>query len=154
MTWPHDLLLAEIKPYEDRYRDQMISLWERSVRATHDFLEPGDIDYYKQLVNEIDFYAFDVYCLVAGEKVLGFMGISGDKIEALFLDPDHIGKGLGKKLMYFALDELMANKVDVNEQNTHAVEFYSQFGFRSYARTEKDDAGKDYPILKMRIPPR
>lgn len=69
----------------------------------------------------------------------------------LFIDADFIGRGFGKKLMLFALNELRANKVDVNEQNTKAVKFYSKFGFVTYARTEKDPEGKDYPILKMKL---
>jgi putative acetyltransferase len=47
------------------------------------------------------------------------------------------------------LDELNADKVNVNEQNIDAVKFYSKFGFVTYERTEKDSEG--YPILKMKL---
>ena len=43
-----------------------------------------------------------------------------------------------------------ADKVDVNEQNTGVVAFYKKLGFETYERTEKDDRGKDYPLLRMR----
>lgn len=141
----------EIQPYNDRFKEQMIQVWENSVRATHDFLTPSDIDYYKKIVSAIDFKSFQVFCLTESDSVLGFIGIADDKIEMLFLAPEHIGKGYGKTLIRFAIDELGAKKVDVNEQNQKATNFYTKFGFRTYARTDKDDEGKDYPILKMKL---
>jgi putative acetyltransferase len=141
----------EIQPYNDKFKEQMILVWENSVRATHDFLVPSDIDYYKKIVSSIDFNSFPVFCLTEANTVLGFIGIADNKIEMLFLAPEHIGKGFGKTLMNFAINELDVNKVDVNEQNHNAVNFYSKFGFLPYERTDKDDEGKDYPILKMKL---
>lgn len=142
--------LFEIRPYEEKFRRQIISVWERSVRATHVFVLPTDIDHFKEIVEKIDFSSFPVFCLTEGESVRGFLGVEGASIEMLFLDPAYIGRGFGKRLMEFALHELRANRVDVNEQNTRAVRFYSRFGFQAYERTEKDPEGKDYPILKMK----
>ncbi|WP_052249974.1 GNAT family N-acetyltransferase [Flavobacterium sp. KMS] len=142
---------TEIQPYNDKFKEQMILVWENSVRATHDFLVPSDIDYYKKIVSSIDFNSFPVFCLTEADTVLGFIGIAENKIEMLFLAPEHIGKGFGKTLMNFAINELDVNKVDVNEQNHNAINFYSKFGFLPYDRTDKDDEGKDYPILKMKL---
>ncbi|MDX6183316.1 GNAT family N-acetyltransferase [Flavobacterium sp. Fl-77] len=141
----------EIQPYNERFKEQMILVWENSVRSTHNFLMLSDIDYYKTIVSGIDFNSFPVFCLTNSDKVLGFIGVSDYKIEMLFLAPEHIGKGFGKTLMNFAINELAVDKVDVNEQNQNAVNFYSKFGFLTYDRTDKDDEGKDYPILKMKL---
>ncbi len=141
----------EIQPYNDTFKEEIVLVWENSVRATHDFLNSSDIDYYKKIVSGIDFNSFPVFCLTDADKVLGFMGIAEHKIEMLFLAPEHIGKGFGKILMNFAINELAVDKVDVNEQNQNAVNFYSKFDFVPYDRTDKDDEGKDYPILKMKL---
>jgi putative acetyltransferase len=141
----------EIQPYNDKFKEQMIQVWESSVRATHDFLIPSDIDYYKKIVSAIDFNSFQVFCLTEVDTLHGFIGIADNKIEMLFLAPERIGKGLGKTLINFAINELGANKVDVNEQNQNAANFYTKFGFVTYARADKDDEGKDYPILKMKL---
>lgn len=146
-------LPIEIVPYQETHRDQLVTVWEASVRATHGFLDPADIDYFKSIVMTIDFRAFPVYCLLRGKELLGFLGVSDQKIEMLFLSPACIGQGWGKKLVRFAIDELQADKVDVNEQNLDAVRFYKKCGFEVYDRTEKDSTGKDYPILQMRLSP-
>lgn len=140
-----------IKPYEKKLRDQLVAVWERSVLATHHFLRPEDFITIKALVQTIDFSAFDVYCLLLNKQVIGFLGVAEKKAEMLFLDPDYLGQGLGKKLMDFAISELHANLVDVNEQNSEAVKFYERYGFKTYERTERDDQGNLYPLLRMKL---
>ena len=67
----------------------------------------------------------------------------------LFMKPDSIGQGIGKKLLEFAVNECNCKFVSVNEQNTRALDFYLRFGFRVISRTEKDPIGLPYPILQM-----
>jgi len=143
----------EIKAYQEKYREQMISVWEKSVRATHRFVTSDEVNRLKELVKQIDFNSYSVYCLISENEVLGFVGVEDDIVESLFLDPDYIGQKLGTKLMNFALNELKADKVNVNEQNLDAIKFYSKFGFVTYERTEKDIYGNNYPILKMILKP-
>ncbi len=141
----------ELIPYKEEFREQLIAVWEKSVSATHHFVTPEEVARLKELVKQIDFNSFQVYCLVSESKVLGFLGVEDHVIESLFLDPDYIGQKLGTRMMNFALNELKADKVNVNEQNSDAIQFYSKFGFVTYERTEKDEYGNDYPILKMKL---
>ena len=141
----------EIKAYNQNYKQQILTVWEQSVLATHDFLNPADFKEIKELVQTIDFYHFQMYCLTVDDIVIGFIGVADKKIEMLFLDPKYFGQGLGKMLMNFAINELAAHKVDVNEQNIKAVNFYKKSGFEIIGRTEKDDQGRDYPLLRMKL---
>ena len=140
-----------IRTYDQKYKQQILTVWEQSVLATHDFLTPADFTEIKELVQTINFDHFQVYCVAEDDLVIGFIGVADKKIEMLFLDPKYFGQGLGKMLMEFALRELAADKVDVNEQNIKAVTFYKNFGFEIIERTEKDDQGRDYPLLRMRL---
>jgi len=141
----------KIEKYTDKDREQILNVWEKSVLATHDFLNPTDFEEIKRLVYTFNFNDFEVYCLKQNEEVAGFIGLAERKIEMLFFSPEYIGKGLGRKLTDFAFSELNANKVDVNEQNTNAVKFYRKLGFKTYERTDKDDQGKEYPLLRMKL---
>ncbi len=140
-----------IKAYHPSDKNQLLAVWEKSVLATHHFLSQEDFVFIKSLLQEMDFEMLNVYCLLHQQKVIGFIGIDEKKIEMLFLDPYYIGKGLGKQLMEFALTDHGATFVDVNEQNPNAVAFYQKFGFTTFERTEKDDLGKDYPLLRMKL---
>ncbi len=141
----------EIIEYSDKYKYQILSVWEKSVLATHDFLKKEDFIEIKALVHSIDFNDFQVFCLLNEKRVLGFIGVAEKKVEMLFIDPAYIGQGLGKKLLNFATLELNSNLVDVNEQNTNALKFYQKFGFEIFERSDRDEQGRVYPILRMRL---
>lgn len=140
-----------IVEYRDSHKSEILSVWEQSVKATHHFLLESDFEEYKKILQNFDFKDLGVFCLVENEKVIGFIGIHSEKIEMLFLNPDYIGKGLGKQLTDFALSNFEINYVDVNEQNPKATVFYKKIGFETFDRSEKDDMGKPYPILKMKL---
>jgi len=141
----------EISQYHDNYKQQVLAVWEKSVLATHHFLTPNDFEEIKELVSNIIFNEFEVYCLTKENLVLGFVGVADKKIEMLFLDPNYFGKGLGLQLLHFAIKELKAEQVDVNEQNSKAVKFYQQCGFETFEKTDKDEQGRNYPLLRMKL---
>jgi len=130
----------------------MLEVWEASVRATHHFLDPEDIDFYKSIVSKIDFNQFTVYLSLSDkDEVLGFLGVVDKKLEMIFLKPECIGKGIGRALTTLAVEDLNVTEVDVNEGNVNTIIFYKSFGFEEYDRTPFDETGKPYPILKMRL---
>ena len=141
-----------IVKYSETFHDQILYVWEQSVFATHTFLSEKDFQAIKQIVASMDFREIELYCLLESETVIGFIGISNQKIEMLFLLPEKTGKGLGKQLVEFAVHKLYATKVDVNEQNTNAVSFYTNYGFVVTERSETDDSGFEYPLLRMQLP--
>lgn len=139
-----------IQKYADRQRSELLAVWEQSVLATHHFLSTEDFRIIKNLLQDLDLNEFTIFCLMSGDRVTGFMALYERKIEMLFLHPEFIGQGYGKKLIRFAFDNFDANLIDVNEQNTAALAFYEKMGFEVFARSEKDDLGKSYPLLRMR----
>jgi ribosomal protein S18 acetylase RimI-like enzyme len=130
--------------------DRLMLVWESAVKATHDFLEPEDFEFYKKIIPGF-FSQVDLYVLMAEKGIAAFLGVSGNNIEMLFVSAEARGKGCGKLLLEYAINNLHAMKVDVNEQNKQAIGFYEKFGFRVIARSEKDSMGKDYPILHMSL---
>ena len=141
----------QLMPYQDGYRAQIIGIWERAVRATHKFLLPGDFDFFRNVVQGIDFNTLQVILIANGETVAGFIAVDNHKVEMLFIDPSSFGLGLGSRLLRHAIVRLRARSVDVNAQNTAAVSFYEQAGFRTVNRSETDGSGKPYPMLQMEL---
>lgn len=130
---------------------EITEVWEASVRATHTFLTEEDIQYYKPLILNEYLKAVNLFCIFDNGAIAGFIGLSEDTIEMLFIRPDYRGKGVGKLLLDFAIKEHNVFKVDVNEQNEQAVGFYEYLGFKTVKREPLDPNGKPFPILSMEL---
>ncbi len=79
-----------------------MAIWGKSVLVTHNFLSPTDFEEIKELVTNINFNDFQVFCSVYENTVIGFIGVAERKVEMLFLHPKYFGHGIGKKLLGFA----------------------------------------------------
>lgn len=130
------------------YYPALIEIWERSVRATHDFLTDDVINDIKSALIPDYFPNVDLYAIMDCGPIIGFIGLPSDTIEMLFIDSNSMGKGYGTALIDFA-KKRGATRVDVNEHNVRALEFYKAKGFHIIARDEKDEAGRPYPILHL-----
>ena len=142
-----------VRPARVEDRERLLELWERSVRATHHFLEDSDVVALRPLVaEELASDAVDWWVLVsATEALIGFLGFASDTIEALFIDPDHYGQGGGKFLVAHAQSlGAGALAVDVNEQNKAALRFYKALGFSVMGRSPTDAGGRPFPMLHMK----
>lgn len=136
--------------YKKEY-NEVVELWEASVRATHHFLREEDIEYFKPLILNTYLDAVELKCMRENKKIVGFVGVADQNLEMLFIHPDYRGKGIGKTLLDYSIDKLKVTKVDVNEQNEQAVGFYKYFGFEVVKRSELDSSGKPYPTLHMEL---
>ena len=132
--------------------EELTNVWEASVRATHDFLPDSYIHLLRALVKDQYLDAVMLICCKdpTSKRICGFSGIAAGKVEMLFIHPDYRGQGIGKVLLRFAIDELNAERLDVNEQNPQAIGFYLKQGFEVIGRGEKDGLGQPYPLLHLR----
>jgi len=131
---------------------ELVSVWEASVKATHDFLTQEDIHFFRPLILNEYLHAVELACTKdAAGNILGFIGTAANKVEMLFIHPDTRGKGIGKFLLEYAIREKGITAVDVNEQNAQAVGFYLHSGFKVVSRSATDAMGKPFPILSMEL---
>ncbi|NSY33843.1 GNAT family N-acetyltransferase [Pseudoalteromonas sp. JC28] len=141
-----------ISPVTPSDHQELLAVWEDSVRATHDFITEADIAYFKPIIIEQAFPNVTLHCVKNSDaNIVGFIGVHDRKIEMLFVLDKSRRQGVGTELLHFALETQNVQFVDVNEQNPEAVGFYEAKGFEVYERSPTDDMGKPYPILRMRL---
>ncbi len=132
--------------------DRLAELWQRSVRASHDFLEPSDIDELRPLVRTEALPGLELWTARVKEAVFaGFIGLDGNCVEALFIDSPYFGRGIGRAPLDHAQGLRGRLKVDVNEQNTGAHAFYLNYGFVETGRSPTDSAGRPFPLIHMEM---
>ena len=132
--------------------NQLLEVWEDSVKATHLFLSNEEIKNIKEYVPQaISGVSHLVIIENESQQPIAFMGIENTKLEMLFIKNSERGKGLGKKLLKYGIENYNVNELAVNEQNLNSKGFYEYMGFKTYKRTELDEQGNPYPILYMRL---
>jgi putative acetyltransferase len=130
---------------------EVTSLWEASVRASHHFLSEADIQFYKPLVLSEYLPILSLFGIRhSSGEITGFVGVAEGRIEMLFVQPDDFGKGIGQALCQFAVQQLRAWEVDVNEDNQGALKFYIKMGFKVVGRSPLDASGKPFPLLHLK----
>ncbi len=67
----------------------------------------------------------------AGNDIVGFIAVSGEWVEQLYLDPAWTGKGIGSRLLMDATASLSAVTLHCFQANNGARRFYERHGFRA-----------------------
>lgn len=137
--------IAEVSARPPQLVQQLVEVWQRSVRATHLFLSAPEIaairTYVPQALCGVE------HLIVAQDESgtpIGFMSVQENRL----LDPEARGQGLGARLLCLGMEQY--SELTVNEQNPAAAGFYRHMGFAVYRRSELDEQGGPYPILYMR----
>lgn len=136
----------------DEIMTELLTVWDKSVRSSHHFLQEEDIEYFKPLIRNQYLPAVDVFVMRDDfGHIDAFMGVSSDMLEMLFVLPEKQGNGYGRALVEYAINRCGIRMVDVNEDNIKAYRFYLKMGYEVIGRDEYDATGKPFPIIHLKI---
>ena len=142
--------ILEVTENTPSLTEQLLVIWENSVKATHLFLSKNEIEEIKKYVQQaLNGIAHLISAEDKDSRPAAFMGIEEQKLEMLFIAPEERGKGLGRRLLRYGIENYSVNELAVNEQTPLAKGFYEHMGFHVYRRTEYDEQGNSYPLLYM-----
>ena len=129
----------------------LLAIWRAAVEATHHFLTATDIDAIEAQVRGDLASDAQLWTAEQDGRPAAFMGLDGEEIVSLFVDPAAHRGGIGRALIDHALAR-GATWLGVNEQNPGAIAFYERMGFVATERADCDSEGRPFPILTMRRP--
>ncbi|MGM9891736.1 GNAT family N-acetyltransferase [Limosilactobacillus sp.] len=107
------------------------SYWEGQSAAVRDAISQADVDCY------VDDH----------EKVVGFIGLTGDYIAGLFVSRSFRGHKIGYQLLNQVKTTHHHLELDAYQKNTRAVHFYQQNGFVITHQTS-DEVRMAWPAKK------
>ena len=144
--------IQEIASCTPNLSDELLDIWERSVRATHHFLAESDIVRIRVYVPKA---IQTVEHLAAAEdsdgKTLALIGAREGRLEMLFVGSSCRGRGIGSTLLDYALSHWDGSELTMNEQNPQAIAFCEHKDFAAYMRTDTDEEGKPFPLIYIRL---
>lgn len=141
--------MVVIRPSRPDDGERVIEIWRGAVDAMHDFLLSKDRIAIDEMVCGFLPAAPLWLAVDANDRPIAFMSIDGGHMEALFVDPEVRGQGIGSGLVRHGLSLQPTLTTDVNEQNSQAVGFYERTGFRRTGRSPLDGQGRPYPLIHL-----
>lgn len=138
-----------IRPGGPTDAPRAFAIWRAAVDATHGFLSTEDM---AGIAGEVETMLPQAPLWIAEDAAgepQAFMIFMDGMIEALFVDPAVHSSGFGSALVRHALTLDPAPRVDANEQADNALPFYEARGFVRTGRSERDSAGRPYPIIHL-----
>ena len=143
-----------IRQYIESDLDDVLSTWENANKLAHPFLKSDFVDQVRKdipalyLPNADTWVIEDDFDEVSEKKVIGFIALIGNEVGAIFLQPEHHGKKLGKMMMDIAHQLHGDLELEVFEKNTIGREFYKQYGFTQIDEMEHEASGEHVLRLK------
>lgn len=115
----------------------LVDIWLRASRQAHDFIPPSVWEARAEEMGREHLPNAEVHVLEVEERVIGFAALNGDRLEALFIDPELQSYGHGSRLMAHAMASRQRLTLYVYSRNVRAVSFYCRLGF--HAHEERTD---------------
>lgn len=132
-----------ILPYSPQRRDRVMAIWLESTVQGHPFLSRSYWEGNYPAVRDQYLPLSQTTLFVEDGEILGFLSLlEGSFIGALFVDPAHQGKGVGRALIEEAQSRCTALTLAVYEENHAAIGFYEKMGFHKVLKQPNEDSGQ------------
>lgn len=119
-------------------------IWLDTNIKTHYFISA---QYWKsnfELVKELLLQA-TVYVYEDKQEIQGFIGLSNEYIEGIFVSAEMQSQGIGKILLNYVKGKRNKLILNVYQKNTRAISFYQREGFEiQYSGLDEATGEKDY----------
>ncbi len=127
--------------------DRLVDIWLEASVSAHDFIPRERWAAHTDDMKNVYLPASETWLCRVGERIVGFVSLVGDRIEALFVDPLEQGRGYGGMLLRFAQERHPRLSLSVFSQNRRAVKFYEAAGFAMVEERIEERTGQ--PELEM-----
>ena len=124
--------------------NKVAEIWLGTNIKTHYFISA---QYWKsnfELVKELLLQA-TVYVYEDKQEIQGFIGLSNEYIEGIFVSAEMQSQGIGKILLNYVKGKRNKLILNVYQKNTRAISFYQREGFEiQYSGLDEATGEKDY----------
>lgn len=117
-------------PYSSDYQEQYRKIYNECYHEMREALNIKPFDF----IQDDSFFKNgmeDVYLLLEGEDLIGSVALKGNEIDDLIVSPYYQGRGYGKKILLWAMDNIKSERIflHVADWNKRAIGLYKKYGF-------------------------
>ena len=140
---------TSIRQYQDSDLNDLMAAWENANNLAHPFLTEGFVEQVRRDIPALYLPNAETWIVEVHNHVVGFIALLGNEVGAIFLQPKHHGKKIGKMMMDKAQELHGDLEVEVFEKNSIGRKFYSQYGFELIEEEIHEPTGEKVLRLKF-----
>ena len=130
--------------------DSVADIWLDANLKAHSFIPAqywkSNSEFVKEALPQAEVYVYE-----NENEIQGFVGLSGEHIEGIFVSGEKQSQGIGKLLLDHVKDRKPRLLLNVYKQNTRAMSFYQREGFEIQYEGLDDATGeKDFVMVWQR----
>ncbi|MEM9337795.1 MAG: GNAT family N-acetyltransferase [Bacteroidota bacterium] len=121
------------------YSKEQIEKWHKDLLISEEYLLNHHVYVVKENEQTIGYYSFQ------------YLSKSAIRLDNIFIEPDYIGKGIGKQLMNDFLKRIKALTVQTVtlDAEPNAAGFYQKFGFKTISKKQSSIPGRHIPVMEL-----
>lgn len=122
-------------------------IWLNANLKAHYFISAqywnSNFDLVKEMLSQAEVYVYE-----NEQTIQGFIGLSDEYIEGIFVSEEMQSQGIGKLLLDFIKDKKSKLFLNVYQKNTRAIRFYQREGFEIQGEGLDEATGEqDYVMV-------
>lgn len=130
--------------------NNIADIWLDTNLKAHYFISAqywkSNFDLVKEMLSQAEVYVYE-----SDQKIQGFIGLSGEYIEGIFVSDEMQSQGIGKCLLAYIKDGKTKLRLNVYQKNAQAIHFYQREGFEVQCEGFDETTGeKDYLMVWQR----
>src|SRR5690606_28614033 len=142
--------MIHIRTTNPRDHFRVTEIWLESSIVAHDFIAE---QYWKQnqkLMEEHYLPLSEVYVAEENGAILAFIAVIDHQVAALFVHPDHQGKGIGNLLLQHVKSQKDVLELNVYQKNTKSLGFYLAKGFEIVSESLDSPSGEKEWVMQWK----
>ena len=144
-------MVCNIRRYENRDLDDVLSAWENASKIAHSFLSREFLELERYNIPNVYLPNAETWVAEQDGKTIGFISLIGQEVGGLFVQPAYQRMGVGRALMDKAQALRGELEVEVFAANTIGRQFYSCYGFEPVGQKIHAETGHELLRLKLTV---
>jgi putative acetyltransferase len=138
-----------IRQYQASDLKNLMVAWENANALAHPFLQEDFVAQVRKDIPALYLPNADTWVAKVENHIVGFIALIGNEVGAIFLQPEHHGKRIGKMMMDKAQELHGSLELEVFKKNTIGRKFYSEYGFELLEEKIHEPTGE--PVLRLKF---
>ena len=127
--------------------NRVADIWLKTNLKAHSFISEqywiSNYERVKEMLPQAEVYVYE-----DDKMIQGFVGLSNEYMEGIFVSDEMQSCGIGKLLLDYIKDKKVSLRLNVYQKNARAISFYQREGFIIQCESLDEDTGeKEYTML-------